>query len=234
MLYTRLPNESAAYLTRREELRQEEIDLMRQQEHVAQLRRNLPAGPVVKDYVFQEGPADLGAGDAPVRDVRLSELFSGPDRPLVVYHFMFGKKQTTPCEMCTLWIDGYNGVAHHIRQNVDFAIAAAADPATLRAYARERGWQNLRLLSAGDNTFKYDFRSEDETGNQDSTISVFARDADGRVRHFYTARPAMAEDIPERGIDLVSPVWNLLDLTPKGRGDWYPALKYAAATTGTV
>jgi len=113
MLYTRLPNESAAYLTRREELRQEETDLMRQQEHVAQLRRNLPAGPVVKDYVFQEGPADLGAGDAPVRDVRLSQLFSGSDRPLVVYHFMYGKKQTTACPMCTLWIDGYNGVAHH-------------------------------------------------------------------------------------------------------------------------
>ena len=234
MLYTRLPNESAAYLTRREELRQEEIDLMRQQEHVAQLRRNLPAGPVVKDYVFQEGPADLGAGDVLVRDVRLSELFSGPDRPLVVYHFMFGKKQTTPCEMCTLWIDGYNGVAHHIRQNIDFVIAAAADPATLRTYARERGWTNLRLLSAGDNTFKYDFRSEDEAGNQDSTISVFTRDADGRVRHFYTTRPAMAEDVPERGIDLLSPVWNMLDLTPKGRGKWYPALKYEAAAAGKV
>ena len=28
--------------------------------------------------------------------------------------------------MCTLWIDGINGVAHHIAQNVDFAIVAAA------------------------------------------------------------------------------------------------------------
>jgi predicted dithiol-disulfide oxidoreductase (DUF899 family) len=40
---------------------------------------------------------------------------------------MYGKKQTDPCPMCTLWIDGFNGVAQHIAQNVDFAIAAAAE-----------------------------------------------------------------------------------------------------------
>jgi predicted dithiol-disulfide oxidoreductase (DUF899 family) len=38
----------------------------------------------------------------------------------------------------------------------------------------------------------------------------------------------MAEDIAERGIDLLSPVWNVLVLTPQGRGDWYPALGYLA------
>ncbi len=227
MRYTRLGNESAAYLTRREELRQAEIDLMRQREHVAQLRRNLPPGPAVKDYVFKEGPANLDGGDAPAREVRLSELFTGNDRPVVIYHFMFGKKETTPCPMCTLWIDGYDGVAHHLKQNVDFAIVAAADLPSLRAYARDRGWRNLRLLSAGDSTFKYDLTSEDAEGNQDSTISVFTRDPEGNVRHFYTAHPRMAEDIPERGLDLLCPVWNVLDLTPKGRGDWYSAVTYA-------
>ncbi|MEO6795491.1 MAG: DUF899 family protein [Candidatus Dormibacter sp.] len=226
MRYTRLANESAAYLTRREELRQAEIDLMRQREHVAQLRRNLPAGPQVKDYVFQEGPADLDAGDSPVRDVKLSELFSGPDRPLVVYHFMFGKKETSPCPMCTLWIDGYDGVAHHLKQNVDLVIVAAAELPKLRAHARDRGWRHLRLLTAGDSTFKYDFVSEDADGKQDSSVTVFSREADGKVRHFYTGKPAMADDIPERGIDLLSPVWHILDLTPKGRGDWYPSVTY--------
>ena len=29
-----------------------------------------------------------------------------------------------------------------------------------------------------------------------------------------------------RGIDLLSPVWNLLDLTPEGRGEWLPSLAY--------
>jgi predicted dithiol-disulfide oxidoreductase (DUF899 family) len=36
----------------------------------------------------------------------------------------------------------------------------------------------------------------------------------------------MADDIAERGIDLLSPVWHLLDLTPHGRGDWYAELQY--------
>jgi predicted dithiol-disulfide oxidoreductase (DUF899 family) len=29
-----------------------------------------------------------------------------------------------------------------------------------------------------------------------------------------------------RGIDALSPVWNLLDLTPAGRPDWWPGNDY--------
>jgi predicted dithiol-disulfide oxidoreductase (DUF899 family) len=36
----------------------------------------------------------------------------------------------------------------------------------------------------------------------------------------------MADDINERGIDLLSPIWGVLDLTQKGRGDWYAGLDY--------
>ena len=226
MRQTNLTNESAAYLASREELRLAEIESMRRLERVAELRRRLPEGAIVEDYEFMEGPADLDAGDEPANAVRLSGLFTGPGRALVVYQLMFGKKQTTPCPMCTMWIDGYNGTAHHIAQNVDFAIAAAADLPALRAYARHRGWNNLRLLSCGNSTFKYDMASEDADGNQDSTISVFTRDASGTLRHFYSGHPWLAEDINERGIDRLTPVFNMLDLTPQGRGDWYADLSY--------
>jgi predicted dithiol-disulfide oxidoreductase (DUF899 family) len=224
---TRL-KESDEYIRKREELRVAEIESMSLRERVAELRRQLPQGPIVEDYVFIEGPAELNAGDTPARRVRLSELFSTPNRSLVIYHLMYGKKQTNPCPMCTLWIDGYNGVAHHLARNLDFAIVAAADVTALRAHARRRGWNNLRLLSAGENTFKYDLGSEDREGNQDSTISVFTRDGAGALRHFYSAHPWMAADIRERGIDLLTPVYNMLDLTPEGRGDWYAALDYGA------
>jgi predicted dithiol-disulfide oxidoreductase (DUF899 family) len=224
--HTRLTGESADYLAAREELRLAEIELMRHREKVAARRRALPEGAVVDDYVFAEGPAGLDAGDTPVREVTLSGLFTGPDRPLIVYHFMYGKLQTEPCPMCTLWIDGFNGVARHLARNADFAVAAAADPPTLRQHARNRGWTRLRLLSCGDSTFKYDLGSEDEDGAQDSTVSVFTRDGDGTVRHFYSAHPRMADDIDQRGIDLLNPVWHLLDLTPGGRGDWFAGLDY--------
>jgi predicted dithiol-disulfide oxidoreductase (DUF899 family) len=223
---TNLPSESAEYLIKREELRHAEIELMRQRERVAELRRRLPKGATVTDYEFLEGPASLDAGDEPIRRVRLSQLFTASDRSLVIYHLMFGKKQTRPCPMCTAWIDAFNGIAHHLAQNVDVAIVAAADPATLRAHARNRGWDRLRLLSAGESTFKYDLGSEDREGGQDSTISVFTRESDGTLRHFYSVHPRLAEDIKERGIDEYNPIWNILDLTPQGRGTFYASLDY--------
>lgn len=223
---TNLANESSEYLAKREELRLAEVELMRQRERVAELRRNLPEGAAIQDYLFEEGPRDLNAGDAPVRTVHLSELFTKHDRSLVIYHFMFGKSQIKPCPMCTAWLDGANGVAHHLAQKLDFAVVAAANIPTLRAYARARGWHKLRLLSAGNNSFKYDLGSEDRDRGQDSAVSVFTRDAVGTLRHFYTAHPRMAPDIQERGIDLLTPIWHFMDLTPQGRGSWYASIAY--------
>jgi len=222
---TRLKDESDEYLAKREELRLAEIELDRTRERVAGLRRHLPQGPVVRDYVFEEGPARLEDGDSPVRTVRLSELFTAPDRALLIYHFMYGKKQTKACPMCTYLIDSLNGSAHHIAQKVDMAIVAAADPKTLRDHARARGWHNLRLLSAGESTFKHDLASEDEQGRQDSAMSIFTKGPDGSVRHFYTGHPWLSEK-GERGLDLLSPVYHVLDYTPQGRGDWYASLDY--------
>lgn len=222
---TRL-TESAEYTARRDELRLAEIELMRQRERVAALRRQLPAGTPVTDYLFAEGPARLDDGDDPVSTVRLSGLFTAPDRPLVIYHLMYGKAQRSPCPMCTMWIDGFNGIARHLAPNVDFAVAAAADVGPLRAHARARGWDQLRLLSCAGSTFKYDLGSEDAAGDQESTISVFTLDPAGSPRHFYTAHPYLSRDIKERGIDLLTPAWHVLDLTPPGRDDWYAQLEY--------
>jgi predicted dithiol-disulfide oxidoreductase (DUF899 family) len=223
---TNLSNESDDYLDKREELRVAEIDLMRQRERVAALRRALPAGAQLQDYEFLEGPTNLQADDAPLRQVRLSELFTTPNRPLIIYHLMFGKKQTKPCPLCTMWIDGYNGVARHLAPNIDFAIVAAAESKTLRDFARQRGWHDLRLLSAAANTFKRDLGSEDAQGGQDSAVSVFTKHVDGAVHHPYTAHPRLAPELGQRGIDLLTPVWNLLDLTPQGPQQWYPSLAY--------
>jgi predicted dithiol-disulfide oxidoreductase (DUF899 family) len=226
---TNLKNETEEYLLKREELRRAEIDLRKERERVAELRRQLPQGPAVEDYVFEEVSAKLDAGDTPVRKTRLSELFTNSDRSLVIYHLMFGKKQTKPCPMCTAWIDGFNGVAHHLAQNLDLAIVAAADLPSLRNHARERGWNRLRLLSGGSSTFKYDLGSEDKEGNQDSAISVFTRDSDGTIRHSYTGHPWLGTDITERGIDELTPIWNVMDLTRQGRRAFYAKLEYPTA-----
>jgi predicted dithiol-disulfide oxidoreductase (DUF899 family) len=224
--HTKLTNESAEYLARREELRLAEVELMRHCERVAVLRRKLPEGPEVEDYELLEGPRDLDAGDTPVQTVRLSTLFTDPDRALIIYHMMFGKRQKTPCPMCTSFVDNFNALAIHLEQNVDLAVVVAAPPAEMRAHARTRGWKNLRLLSAGDSTFRYDLGSEDREGNQGDGISVFTRAKDGKLHHFYTTRAGMSPEIKNRGLDLLNPIWNFLDLTPKGRGDFNAKLEY--------
>jgi predicted dithiol-disulfide oxidoreductase (DUF899 family) len=65
-------------------------------------------------------------------------LFTAPGRSVVIYQFMYGKRQKDACPMCTHLIDGFNGVAQHLSQNLDLAIVAAADPAALRAHAPAR------------------------------------------------------------------------------------------------
>ena len=217
MHFTRL-TESEEYRRQREELRLAELGLVDHVERVAALRRRLSADTVVDDYLF----IDVASGAM----VPLSALFTGPDRALILYHFMYGKGHTEPCPLCTMWIDGYNAVAPHLTQNADFAVVAAAEPAALAAHAAARGWNNLRLLSTGDSTFKYDLGSEEPDGAQTEWISVFALGDDGTVRHVYSKGAEMADDRRERGIDLLSPVWHLLDLTPNGRDDWYPKLQY--------
>lgn len=203
-------------LTTREELRQAELELMQHTERVAEMRRSLTP-EAIDDYVFEDAKGS----------VRLSELFTAPDRSLIVYHFMFGKNQTEPCPLCTMWIDGYNGIAHHVRQRADFVVLAAAPIDEIERWAKERGWDNLRLVSAGDSTFKRDFGSETDDGEQIEHVSVFKKSRDGALLHVYTKGAEMAPGVRERGIDLLSPVWHLFDLTPEGRGDWYPSFDYA-------
>jgi predicted dithiol-disulfide oxidoreductase (DUF899 family) len=217
MDFTRL-KESDEYRRQREELRVAELELIDHVERVAAQRRRLPDDTIVDDYELVDV---VGANR-----VRLSELISAPNRALIVYHFMYGKAQTEPCPLCTMWIDGYNAAAPHLTQNADLVVVAAAEPAAINAYAASRGWNNLRLLSAGASSFKFDLGSEEADGTQTEWISVFTRAADGTMRHRYSKGAQMADDRRERGIDLLSPVWHLLDLTPGGRDDWYPALHY--------
>src|SRR5437868_5613199 len=112
----RFPNEPPDYRPARDTLLQAEIDLRRQTEEVARLRRALPLGGRLKDdYVFE------GLDDQPKR---LSELFESGKDSLVIYNYMFGPAQKAPCPMCTSILDGLDGEAPHITQRVNFAVVA--------------------------------------------------------------------------------------------------------------
>lgn len=215
-----LESATDAYRETREKLRQAEIALKDQRETVAALRRALPAETTIPEaYVFTEA-----AANGP-RPVALADLFADDRRALIVIHFMWAPQDARPCPMCAMWADGFNAVAPHVAQKAPMVVIAKQDAAQIQDYADGRGWANLRFLSSGGTRFNRDFAMEDENESQWPGVSIFLRGDDGSVRHFYTAGAIMGDD-NYRGMDLYSPVWNLFDLLPNGRGDWMPGLSY--------
>jgi len=215
--------QSTAYRQARDELLAAEVALKDQREEVAALRRRLPPGAIVEvDYVFREGPADLSIEDEDTfRDVRLSELFAPGKDELIVDHMMFAPGSERGCPMCSLWADGYDAVAHHVNDRLNFVLVARAPLEVLRAWGRRRGWRRLRLLSSFESPFNADLGVEITPERQLPALSVFTREADGTIRHFASTEASLIER-HHRGIDLFTPVWSLFDLTPRGRGDWMP------------
>ncbi len=228
----RFPNESTEYRSARQALLDSELQLRRQIEEVAALRRALPLGGLVgEDYVFEEGGRDLDDLKTK-REVRLSELFAPGKDTLILYSYMFSPAMSQPCTSCTSILDGLDGEAPHVTQRVNLAVVAKSPIERIRAVARERGWRNLRLLSSEGNSYNTDYHAENAKGSQLPALNVFVRRPDG-IHHFYSTELLYAPPEPGqngRHVDLIWPLWNLFDYTPEGRGtDWYPRLAYPPA-----
>jgi len=213
------PNETKLYRKARNDLLKAEVELRRQIEKVAALRRSLPAGgEVAADYVFD---SESGA-------VKLSQLFERGGS-LVAYSFMYGPRMQKPCPMCTAMLDGLNGNAQHIAQRTHLVVIAKSPLPRIVEFARSRGWANLKLLSSENNHYNRDYHGETADGSQMPMLNVFVK-RDGKIRHFYGTELLHAKE--EKGqngrhVDSIWPLWNLLDFTPEGRGsDWYPKLSY--------
>ncbi len=226
----RFPAESGAHRDARNQLLEAEKGLRRQLEEVAALRRRLPlGGQIPQEYVFEEGGRDLeDSGSA--RQVPMSQLFAAGKDTLILYSFMFGPNMKEPCPSCSSILDGLNGTAPHGTQRVNVAVVAKSAIQRIRAFARVRGWHNLRLLSSAGNSYNLDYHAETPEGEQLPALNVLVR-REGRIHHFYNTEllyhaPDPGQD--QRHVDLVWPLWNLLDLTPEGRSQgWYPELTYA-------
>ena len=215
--------QSPEYHKLRDELLEAETALKDQRERVAELRRRLGPGTKLEtDYVFREGPADLSVNDpSAFFDTPMSALFADGKDELVVDHLMFPPDAERGCPMCSMWADGLDAVAHHLSDKVNFVLVARTKLEKLRAWGQQRGWRRLRLLSSADNDFNPDMGVEFSAERQLPALSVFTRDANGDTYHRYTTEGSLAER-HHRAMDLYSPVWNIFDLLPGGRGDWFP------------
>jgi predicted dithiol-disulfide oxidoreductase (DUF899 family) len=226
----RFPGETDEFRLARNELLEAEIDLRRRTEAVAAQRRSLPlGGEVPTDYGFEES-----SGEGATRTVRLSELFEDGKDTLVLYSFMFLPGETGPldnaCPACTSIIDAVDGQAPHLTQLINLAVAAKVPIEQFREHARTRGWRNIRLLSAANTTYNRDYHTETPDGSQRPIATVFIR-REEKIHHFWSSELAFAPADPSqhpRHVDFMWPLWNILDLTPEGRGSgWHPRLEYS-------
>jgi len=238
------PDESSHYRTARAGLLEMEIALRRQMEAVAQARRALPPGGLVpEDYVFDEWR------DGAVTQVKLSELVAPKHRSLLVYNMMFPRHPRdtrpgptqgetarlplaeAPCPSCAALLDQLEGAADHVAQKASFVVVAKAPIARVAAFARERGWKRLRLVSSAHNAYNRDYHGENENGEQMPMLNVFSREPVG-IRHFWGSELLFAPADPKqdpRHVGTLEPLWNLFDLTREGRDvDWDEQLHYAA------
>ncbi len=218
----RFPNESKNYRAAREELLAAEMELRAKVAEVAAQRRSLPMGGEVKeDYVFRAMENGVEA------DVTLSELFEAGKDTLFLYSLMYGRNQKNPCPACTSLMDYMNGGAQHPADRINFAVCAAAPITEFKELADSRGWGKMRLLSSSENNYNGDYYAENGEGDQFPMANIFVKEGD-RIRHFWGSEMLHAGlDGHPRHMDQMWPLWNILDLTPEGRGeDWGPKLRY--------
>jgi predicted dithiol-disulfide oxidoreductase (DUF899 family) len=233
------PNESEDYRTARNALLDAEIALRAQIEAVAAQRRALPpGGETPEDYLFDR----IGDNLMPEK-VRISQLFGRHDT-LILYSFMYGPDRDKPCPGCAHMLDSINGGAVHAERRAAIFIVAKSPLARLQKLAQDRAWGNLRFLSTAGNSYDADYfgdtsmlstemraaRGIADGENWDETMfNVFRRDKDGTIRHFWGSELSFAPEEPgqhHRSGDSVNALWGLLDMTPDGRGDFFPSLRY--------
>ncbi|MGB8035929.1 MAG: DUF899 family protein, partial [Nitrososphaeraceae archaeon] len=181
-------------------------------------RRNLPWIAVDKEYIF-EGPKGKET---------LSELFNGRSQ-LIVYHFMFHPSWDAGCSSCSFWADNFNEIIVHLNERDVTMIAVSRAPYNkLAAYEKRLGW-NFKWVSSYNTDFNFDynisfrpeeiakkegiynFTIQDPHSPEREGVSVFYKDAEGRIFHTSSAYA--------RGIDMLNVAYHYLDLVPKGRDE---------------
>jgi predicted dithiol-disulfide oxidoreductase (DUF899 family) len=207
----------ADWLAARRELLAKEKEFTRLRDELSRKRRELPREKIEKQYVFESRNGTE----------TLADLFDGRSQ-LLIYHFMFGPGWKEGCPSCSYIADSFDPAALHLAQrDTTLAVVSRATLPEIDAFQKRMGWR-FHWVSSNGTDFNYDYQvsatKDEKTGkayyNYDFTdfpseerpgLSVFYRDANGQIFHTYSAYA--------RGLDILLPTYNLLDMTPKWRDE---------------
>jgi len=205
------------WLAARKQLLVKEKEFTRLRDELSRQRREMPWEKVEKKYVF-EGPNGTET---------LADLFDGRSQ-LIVYHFMFGPGWKEGCPSCSFLADSFDGAVIHLAQrDTTFVVISRATLPEIDAFKKRMGWK-FKWASSNGTDFNYDYQVS--TGNGEKagssvyynyTLTEFPSDErpglsvffkkDGEVYHTYSTYA--------RGLDILLPTYNLLDMTTKGRDE---------------
>jgi len=210
----RFPNETEEYRAKRDALLDAEVELRAHTESVAAQRRELPlGGRLAQEYRFTR----MVGGER--REVPFAELF-GDHSTLLLYSMMFGSDWDAPCPSCTSIVDGMNANWRAVEATAAIGAVAAARAEQLDAWTERRGW-TIPLVSGMGNSYLLDYAGfETDQPGLVSILNVFRRTPEGIFHSWGSellSRPM--ESGHPRHVDSFWPMWNLLDLSPEGRGD---------------
>ncbi|MGD9743903.1 MAG: DUF899 family protein [Hyphomicrobium sp.] len=202
----RYPNEDRAYREARDSLLKAEQELVDKVKSVAEQRRKLPLGGQLKeDYVFRwANDGKLGT------KVRFSELF-GDKQSLLLYSFMFGPGWDKPCPSCTSLVDGFDRTWYQVSRDAAFVAIAKAPAERINAWARERGWSQISLVSGSESSYQADYKCQGDGDDMQLPVMHVFRKRDGKIFHFW------GTETMSNHVDTVWAYWNLMDFTPEGR-----------------
>jgi predicted dithiol-disulfide oxidoreductase (DUF899 family) len=215
------------WLLARKQLLAEEKEFTRLRDRLSQRRRELPWEAVDKEYSFE------GANGSQT----LAELFDGRSQ-LLVYHAMFDPAtassstawtEDAACPGCSFWADNFNGIIVHLNhRDVTMVAVSRAAYSKIAAYSKRMGW-SFHWVSSGNAEFNlnygvsfsakevaeakgdYNYTIQAPRQSEREGLSVFAKDAAGKLFHTYSAYA--------RGLDMVNVAYHYLDLVPKGRDE---------------
>jgi predicted dithiol-disulfide oxidoreductase (DUF899 family) len=212
----------------RDALLQEEKELTRRGDELAQKRRELPWVAVAGDYRFE-----TEAGEK-----TLAELFHGCSQ-LLVYHFMYGPSYDGGCPVCSSIADTLAAQVPHLKaRDTTMLLASRAPLQKLLAYRQRMGWDIDWVSTIGDE-FNRDLgflNTEDQLRpflegpippTVEQNAAMCATDALGYV----TEGPGLSAYAlsngtvyrtyvtTRRGLEATMAYYQLLDRTPKGRDE---------------